>query len=122
MQKIILSSLLIMFSCFAFAKNGINPILKETTISKNITNFSKELHSLNRDKKCDKNEAMQFLLEKHSLNCSLVGTAWAQLEEVECPDGTSTWYVYSGYYWEFTCPEYGIYEVFAIVVESSGSC
>ena len=122
MQKIILSFLLIMFSCFAFAKNGINPILKETIISKNITNFSKQLHSLSLDKKFNKNEAIQFLIKNHFLNCTLVVTAWAQLEEVECPDGTCSWYVFSGYYWEFSCPEYGIYEVHAIVVESSGSC
>ncbi len=119
MQKIILSFLLIMFSCFAFAKNGINPIIKETIISKNNTNFSKKVHLLNLDKRSNQSEAIKFFLKNHSLNCSLVGTAWAQVEEFECPDGTCSMYVYSGYYWEFSCPEYGIYQVFAIVVESS---
>lgn len=119
MQKIILSFLLIIASCFAFAKNEINPITKETIISKNNTNFSKQLHLLNLSKKHNNKEAIQLLSKKCSLICSLVGTAWAQVEEVECLDGTCSTYVFSGYYWEFSCPEYGIYEVFAIVVESS---
>jgi hypothetical protein len=115
MKKTILSLLLVMLTCLAFAKQEV----KATLISKNNNTVSTQklkhkLHKSNINKK-----TIQKLLNNYALSCYLQGYAWADTFELECADGGSSTYVVSGIAWELFCPEYGIYTAFCTDVQSA---